>query len=37
MSPFFKLVRQKDFKNGDYKNLFDSLLATKQVEIDSPD
>ena len=37
MSPFFKLVRQKDFKNGDYKNLFDSLLATKQIEIDSPD
>lgn len=28
MSPFFKLVKTKNFKDGDFKTMFDALLAT---------
>jgi hypothetical protein len=28
MSPFFKLVKTKSFKEGEYKVMFDALLAT---------
>jgi hypothetical protein len=31
MSPFFKLVKTKNFKEGDYKTMFDSLLAAGKV------
>lgn len=37
MSPFFKLVRQKNIKEGDFKHLFEALLASGHVDIDSPD
>ncbi len=37
MSPFFKLVKTKNFKEGDYKLMFDALLKTGKVKIDSTD
>lgn len=37
MSPFFKLVRTKNLQEPDFKHLFDALLASGHVEIDSPD
>ena len=37
MSPFFKLVKTKSFNDGDYKVMFNALLSTGQVNIDSTD
>ena len=38
MSPFFKLVKTTDIKNNlEYKYLFERLLKTGNVDIDSPD
>jgi hypothetical protein len=37
MSPFFKLVKQKNLADPEYKYLFDSLLSSGHVDIDSYD
>lgn len=36
-SPFFKLVRSKNLQEPDNKHLFNSLLSSGHVDIDSPD
>lgn len=37
MSPFFKLVKQKNIKEGDYKKMFDGLLSSGRVDVDGTD
>ena len=38
MTPFFKLVKTKDIKNKmKYKYMFENLLKTNKVDINSPD
>ena len=38
MTPFFKLVKTKQINNApDHKYLFESLLKSGSVDIDSPD